>query len=459
VTEWIDAAEAARRLGIKQASLYSYVSRGVLTRRRSGTGRASLFDAGEVAGLARKGRPRRAPGVTELVIATGLTEISGDRLRYRGHDAIRLATASSFEDVAGLLWTGSLGGGPAAGQWRATSEAIAAGRAAQAALPAGTLPLERLQVIVPALAATDQFRLHLDPPAVIAAACGLISGMVDCLPAPDPPPEIGFMPGTDFLPGTASPSASAPPPGPDDPPALGAPLGAASSAASAPLSGTAASAPLDGGSIAGRLLPKLCPGQPLPGLDQVLGAALILLADHELAASTFAVRVAASVRADPYAVVATGLGALGGALHGGASLAAETMLNSASGPADAPRVVGDLLRRGERIPGFGHFIYRTGDPRAVRLLQLTRAIAPDSKRLAVADAVLSEAGRRALPESNIDFALAVLASVAGMITGAGEAIFAVARTAGWLAHALEEYARDSPIRPRGIYTGPPALPS
>ena len=165
------------------------------------------------------------------------------------------------------------------------------------------------------------------------------------------------------------------------------------------------------------------------------------------------------MRADPYAVVATGLGALGGALHGGAALAAEVMLSLASSPADAPRVVGDLLRRGERIPGFGHFIYKTGDPRAVSLLDLSRNLAPASEHLAVADAVLAEASRRALPEPNIDFALAVLTVVAGMIPGAGETIFAVARTAGWLAHALEEYARDSPIRPRGIYTGPPARPS
>ena len=77
----------------------------------------------------------------------------------------------------------------------------------------------------------------------------------------------------------------------------------------------------------------------------------------------------------------------------------------------------------------------------------------------MADAVLAEARRRALPEPNIDFALAVLTGVAGMVPGAGAAIFAVARTAGWLAHALEEYARDSPIRLRGIYTGPAALPS
>ena len=185
----------------------------------------------------------------------------------------------------------------------------------------------------------------------------------------------------------------------------------------------------------------------------------MLLADHELAASTLAARVAASVRADPYAVVATGLGAVGGALHGGASLGAELMLAAAREPADAARVVGELIRRGERIPGFGHFVYKTGDPRSVLLLSMIAGLAPDSPRLAVADAVLAEVRRRGLPEPNIDFALAALADATGMIRGAGEAVFAVARSAGWLAHALEEYQRKKPIRPRSIYTGPRADPS
>jgi citrate synthase len=72
--------------------------------------------------------------------------------------------------------------------------------------------------------------------------------------------------------------------------------------------------------------------------------------------------------------------------------------------------------------------------------------------------VISEVRRRALPAPNIDFALAALATVTDMLPGAGQAIFAVARTAGWLAHAIEEYARGTPIRPRGIYTGPAAYP-
>jgi citrate synthase len=407
VTEWIGAAEAADRLGIKPASLYAYVSRGVLTRRRDADGRASMFDADEVAQLARKGRPRRPAGGSELIIESAITEITDGTLHYRGLDAIWLARNRAFEDVAGLLWTGELpaaGAGDPAGQWQATPAALAVGGAAQSALPAGTLPLERLQVIVPALAATDQLRLHLDRPAVITAGKTLIAGMAGALP------PVGGEPG-------------------------------ASNAGEA-------------GSIPRRLAGRLCAGPVPAGLEAVLNVAMVLLADHELAASTLAARVAASMRADPYAVVATGLGAMGGALHGGAALGAELMLASAQSPEEVPRVVGDLLRRGERLPGFGHFVYKDGDPRANLLLQVVQAYAADSPRLAVASAVVAEVRRRSLPEPNIEFALAVLAAVAGMIRGAGEAIFAVSRTAGWIAHALEEYDRNIPIRPRGVYVGP-----
>src|SRR5215467_4849382 len=398
MTEWLGAGEAARRLGIKPATLYSYVSRGVLRRRTGDDGRSSLFDAGEVESLAQRGRPRH-PGAGEFVIESALTELTGDRACYRGHDITVLAARYELEEAAWLLWTGE----PTSrdrGRWRASQAALRAGRAAQAALPAGTLPLERFGVIVPALAATDPLRLQLDPPAVIAAGQAIMAGLVDCLPAPD--------------------------------------------------GGSGA----DGGSLTGRLWGKLCPGPPDDGLKDALRAALVLLADHELAASTFAARVAASVRADPYAVVATGLGAAGGALHGGASLGVEAMLAAAAGPQDVTRVVGSLLRRGERIPGFGHFVYRAGDPRAAFLLGEIRARAPGSPGLAVADALVREVVGRGLPTPNIDFALAVLASVAGMVPGAAEAVFAVARTAGWIGHALEEYARHTPLRPRARYTGP-----
>ena len=398
MTDFLTAAEAARRLGVKPATLYAYVSRGVLNRVRAPDGRASLFGAEEVERLARRGRPRRPAGVADITVESAITEITGDSLRFRGLDATRLAVSRTFEEVAELLWTGEFRS--AREPWRARPAALAAGRAAQAALPGGTLPLERLQVIVPAMAATDPLRLQLDRSAVIAAGRNIIAGMVDCLP---------------------------------------------SDAAVDP-----------GGPVAGRLWSRLCDRRPDPRLMRALSAALVLLADHELAASTLAARAAASVRADPYAVVGTGLGAMSGALHGGASLGAETLMAAASAAEDVPRVVAELLRRGEKVPGFGHFVYRGGDPRAVLLLGLVRRAAPKSGQLAVADAVFAEVRQKSLPEPNIDFAIATLARVAGMVRGAGEAIFAVARTAGWIAHALEAYSGPGPLRPRAVYTGKPA---
>jgi citrate synthase len=423
----LTAAEAARRLGVKPATLYAYVSRGVLSRDKAADGRASLFDAAEVERLARRGRPRRPAGTVDITVESAITELTADSLRFRGHDATRLAVTRTFEEVAELLWTGEFPparpvpsvGAVAPVAWQATPTALAVARAAQAALPAGTLPLERLQVIVPAMAATDALRLQLDPSAVRAAARSLIAGMVDCLPAPS---SSGSAPAGQSL---ATPSA------PSDP----------------------------GASIAERLWSRLCDRRPTAGLLRALSAALVLLADHELAASTLAARVAASVRADPYAVVGTGLGAMSGVLHGGASLGVETLLAAARGPQDVPRVVGELLRRGEKIPGFGHLVYRGGDPRAAVLLGLVRRAAPKSGQLAVAEAVLAEVRRKSLPEPSIDFAVATLARVAGMVTGAGEAVFAVSRTAGWIAHALEAYAGGAPqrpLRPRAVYTGRPA---
>jgi citrate synthase len=395
--EWIDAARAAERLGVKTATLYAYVSRGVLHRRHTPDGRRSLFDPVEIEELARRGRPRRPPGGHEMVIESQLTVLGEDRPYYRGRDALRLAQTHDFEDVAHWLWTGGRGN---ADEWRASPEAVDAARAAQSGLPGGTLPLERLQVITVALATADPLRLNLDPTAVVAAGRNLIAGMVESLP-----------------PAAAAPEAT---------------------------------------SIPARLWSRLTIADPRPELVGALRSALVLLADHELAASTLAVRVAASVRADPYAAVGAGLGVLGGTLHGGASLGAEALFAEIGSSGHAARVIGERLRRGERIPGFGGgSLYPHEDGRGRCLLEIVRAAAPRHPRVAIAEAILTETRARRLPEPNIDFALATLAAATGMIRGSGEAVYAVARTAGWLAHALEEYARESPMRPRAVYTGPP----
>ncbi|MDX6434098.1 MAG: citrate synthase [Streptosporangiaceae bacterium] len=401
---WIDSTAAAERLGVKPATLYAYVSRGVLRRRHGADGRRSLFDAAEVEDLARRGRPRHRPGPEELSIESKLTDLGKDRPYYRGRDALQLVGSHSYESVAEWLWTGR----PDVHEepWRSLPAAVRAAVTAQSGLPGDALPIDRLQIIVTTLGVTDPMRFHLDPGAVIATGQTLVAGMVDALPA------------------VSSPAVSA------------------------------------GDTIAGRLWGRLSPAsEPEPDLLKALDAALILLADHELAASTLAARVAASVKADPYAVVAAGLGVLSGPMHGGASLGVERMLAETHDPAQAPRVIGERLRQGDRIPGAGHSVYKSGDARGTFLFDLIRSAVPGHERLAAAEALLAELRARRLPEPNIDFAVATLAAVTGMVTGAGEAIFAVARTAGWLAHALEEYERRSPLRPRAVYTGPPPITS
>jgi citrate synthase len=176
----------------------------------------------------------------------------------------------------------------------------------------------------------------------------------------------------------------------------------------------------------------------------------VLLVDHDLAVSTVAARVAASTRAHPYAVVSTGLSAMEGPLHGGASSLAFTMLGDAV-RSDAKAVVAEHLRSGRDLPGFGHSLYPDGDPRAAALLDRL-AHEPSAARVLETVSRLSDASRQ---HPNVDLVLAALAHAAGMGRTAGEVVFAVARSVGWIAHALEEYD-EAPLRFRGQgrYRGP-----
>src|SRR5512132_3211667 len=182
----LSTAQAAARLGVKPATLYAYVSRGLLGRERSADGRTSTFDPVEIDRLARPGRARRGRRPSaELVVPSALTAIEHGLPWYRGLAVPELAGTRGFEEVAEWLWTGRF---PA---WRASRAALDAGRRAQAALPRAALPLERIRVIAAALAAGDELRPELRPAAVTAAARSLIAGLVDCLPHPGPPPAGG----------------------------------------------------------------------------------------------------------------------------------------------------------------------------------------------------------------------------------------------------------------------------
>jgi citrate synthase len=193
------------------------------------------------------------------------------------------------------------------------------------------------------------------------------------------------------------------------------------------------------------------------GLDAtarpLLRAALILCADHELNVSAFVARCVASARASPYNVVIAGIAALQGARHGGASERADAFLGEALAAADPAALCAAYLRRGDRLPSFGHHLYPGDDPRARVLLDLMAEqgtpLVAEARRIAAAAAALI--GR----QPNIDFALAVLRRALDLPEGAALALFLVGRSMGWLAQAAEQYAVDRMIRPRARYVGPP----
>ncbi|CAL9608012.1 citrate synthase [Streptomyces sp. enrichment culture] len=396
--------EAAELLGVKPETVYAYVSRGQLDSRRTPGSRGSTFDADEVRALAR--RNRRDGGTTtaatpatgqELTVRTRLTLIESDRYYYRGVDAVELAARHTYEEVAEWLWTGRMRPGTV---FRAPAASVSVARRAVDALPEHAGPADRLRVAAIAAAVADPLRFDLAEDAVLGTARVLIPTLVAALP-----PVLRD--------------------GDDQDP------------------------------IAHRLWARLS-GQDAdePSL-RALDTALSLLADHDLAASTLAVRVAASARAHAYAAVSAGLGVIEGPLHGAAGGLAHRMLLEVLDLGSAAPVVAEELRAGRRIPGLGHRLYPGEDPRARALFALLEDIPRAAPALAAARDVQATAARHTPLHANVDLALAVLTASSGMAPTAAETIFAVARTAGWIAHALEEYGeRPLRMRPSGLYSGP-----
>jgi citrate synthase len=202
-------------------------------------------------------------------------------------------------------------------------------------------------------------------------------------------------------------------------------------------------------SIAHRLARRLSGDRP-PDAAAV-DAALILMADHELATSTVAVRLAASTRADLYDALLAGLATLAGPLHGGASQHAYELLVVAERDG-AARALNDALRWHRRLHGFGHQIYTERDPRFDALLAQVEPLLTGERRLLLHQ-VMALAAAHDVPPPNCDLALAALAWGTGMAPDAGRTIFTVARLAGWTAHYLEELSeRPLRFRARAIYS-------
>jgi citrate synthase len=427
---YLTAAETARRLGIKPATLYAYVSRGLIQAHRASDAHASLFHPEEVERL--RARPARGAR-PELSVPSAITLLRPDGLYYRGYDVVALAASHGYEQVAALLWHGSprddLG-------WRAPPAAAGAATAAQRALAPGSLPLERLLAAAGAIGTTDPLRFDVSPATVRRLAPGLVMALLAALGTRSRPPRTTQTGTTQ----TGTPRTST----------------ARTSTATA---GAAPPADAASHSVAAGLAARLAGRAAAPpGLVTVVNAALVLLADHELAASTMAVRIAAATRSPIYSCVAAGLGVLQGPLHGGMSLRVEDLLAQIRSPANTEDVIRAYLSRGDPFWGFGHPLYEDGDPRGAALLPLVLEAAPARQRKTV-EAVLAFAAANSLPPPTVDLALATVTYCWSLPRGSGQALFAIGRTAGWIAHAIEEYERRSNYRIRAAYTGQPPQPA
>ncbi|HEX4983610.1 MAG TPA: citrate/2-methylcitrate synthase, partial [Ilumatobacteraceae bacterium] len=287
---YVGATEAARVLGVERATLYAYVSRGVVSRRTAVDGRTSLYALDELEALAQ--RSRRPPAIADrptidVQIVSGITVLDEAGPSYRGHDVAELARTANFEQVAELLWTGDLPHEPVT--WPGPDDRAVRNCAdAIAGYGPGLDWINRLGVITTAVGlghagddpATAARRILTMIPAVLAGR----------------------------------------------------------------------SARKQDGDYAARVASVFAPDAD----ETLVGAirrALVLLADHELATSTLAVRIAGSVRTDPYAAIAAGLAVVSGTLHGAAGPAAAALFDDCAelGAADAVR---RRLAARERLPGF-----------------------------------------------------------------------------------------------------------
>ena len=395
---YLSAGRAAEEVGVSVATLYAYVSRGMVRSEAvGGSKRNRRYRADDVRRLKERKERRRDPdGVVEGVLSwgtpvmeSGITLIEEGRLYYLGREVGDLASHKSIEEVASLLWTGdeTLAERLFSVDDRPPSERIEAVLGSLAGMP----PVEVFQVLLPLAAAEDPAAYDLRPEAVARTGARILRLMV------------------------------------------------------------AATSGETGRGLTDALRLGWAPEEV--GAGALLDAALVYCADHELPVSTFAARCVASSGASPYAVVLAGLAALGGVKHGGEVELVEAFLREVETSGDARAVISGRLRRGERIPGFGHSLYPDGDPRGAGLLDLTTEAYPTSLAVRRSGMVAEEILHLMGTGPTIDFALATLARTLSLPSGAAVALFGLGRTVGWIAHATEQYRSNTLIRPRARYTG------
>jgi citrate synthase len=216
-------------------------------------------------------------------------------------------------------------------------------------------------------------------------------------------------------------------------------------------------APKESASIAENFLYMLSGEQPDPVAVEALDKALVLHADHELNASTFAARVTVATLSDIYSGVTSAIGALKGPLHGGANEAVMEMLEEIGSFEAVEDYVNKKLDNKEKLMGFGHRVYKNGDPRAKHLQKMSHELGKltgDLKwynmSVKIEDMVVSEKGLK----PNVDFYSASVYTTLGIPRDLFTPIFAISRMSGWTAHILEQFENNRLIRPRAEYVGP-----
>lgn len=412
--EYISAADATRLLRIKPQTLYTYVSRGLIRSVGQLDDKRRLYHREDIQnararGLARRGHGAAAEGAMRWggapVIDTAITEITPEGPRYRGRPALDLARAgTSFEAAAELLWTGVLQHAPQ--RWQLGE------------LPAGFAP--RLDAVAQA-----------GPPLPILTLFALAAGLLGA--GATVRGEIGrgdtLTAGRDLL------------------LVLAGCLGylARRPGFSAPRGATAVA------EFAARTLLARPSAEAIAAIDR----ALILCADHELSSSTFAARVAASTGAELRACVEAALVTHSGATLGGGCDVAEDLLHDAATRSEVRRRLANVEKAGQRIPGFNLPLYPRGDPRARYLLELAKSIETRSARARTIYAFIDEAEQRLELRPSIEVGLVALSAALGLPERSASALWALGRSAGWIAHVIEQRLAGFVLRPRARYGGAP----
>ncbi|RKG77061.1 citrate synthase family protein [Corallococcus terminator] len=430
--ELLRADEAAALLGVKRATLYTYVSRGLVRCVPEKGTKENRYLRADVERLktrhdARAGHAAVASGALrwgEPVIDSSVSRINEEGLQYRGHDAVTLATSGRrFEDVAELLWMGRL---PAVStQWSLVEAPLPSSRrsdapqraprelswlspsALAALLPREIPPLSALLALVPLLAASDEGRFAAPTEQEQARARRLIRNLGAWVCVAQAPERVSRALKTDTV---------------------------AESLATAW-------------------------DTKVKRAPELINRALILCADHELNTSTFAARVTASSGADLYACMSAALAAVSGHKHGGACDRVEALLTEVGRPERAAQVIHGRLRRGEAVTGFGHRLYTKGDPRTPPLVEAALSVRPESLRVRVARAVIDTMRDAGHPPPSMDIGLVMLADALSLPPGAGTVLFGLGRTAGWVAHILEQREQGHLLRPRARYVETPPKPA